>query len=112
VDLGWLVPEISLLSAAGYRIRRNYGYLFLVTLVAWALRLEGLAGPGAGLREVVAEARIGAGSGALVAGTVGAAALAGSVLAFFAPSERMRGWTAVPPPLTRWHRPGTHRPGD
>jgi uncharacterized membrane protein len=109
VDLGWLVPEISLLSAAGYRIRRNYGYLFLVTLVAWALRLEGLAGTGAGLQDVVAQARIGDASGALVAGVVGVAALGGSVLAFFAPSERMRGWTAVPPPLTRWHRAGTTR---
>lgn len=106
VELGRLVPEISLLSAAGYRIRRNYGYLFLVTLLAWTLRLDLLAGPDAEVRELVAEAAIGDVSGAVVMVVVGGAALVGSILAFLAPSERMHDWTAVPPPLTRWRRQG------
>lgn len=106
VELGRLVPAISLLSAAGYRIRRNYGYLFLVTLVAWILRLELLAGREPGSRDLVAEASIGGVSGAVVIAVVGGAALLGSILAFLAPSERMQDWTAVPPPLTRWRRRG------
>lgn len=32
-------------------------------------------------------------------------------LAFLAPSERMRDWAAVPPPLARWRRPGERPPG-
>jgi len=111
VDLGRLIPQIGLAGAAGYRIRRNYGYLFLVTLVAWVLRLELLAGAGAGLEEVVAQAGIGGLSGGLVVGTVVASALGGSVLAFLAPSEQMRDWAAVPPPLARWRRPGERPPG-
>jgi uncharacterized membrane protein len=104
LDLGRLVPQIGLASAAGYRIRRNYGYLFLVTLVAWVLRLELLAGAAADFQEVVAQARIGTLSGGLVVGVVLAAALAGSLLAFLAPSERMLDWVAVPPPMSRWKR--------
>lgn len=109
VELGRLVPEINLVGAAGFRIRRNYGYLFLVTLVAWILRLELLADPGTGVRGVIAEAGIGGLSGAVVLFSVLAAALAGSLLAFLAPSERMLDWAAVPSPLARWRwRP----PGD
>lgn len=104
VELGRLVPQISLPAAAGYRIRRNYGYLFLVTLVAWILRLEVLAGADAGLARLVAEAAIGEVPGAIVLLGVLSAAAAGSLLAFLAPSERMLDWAAVPPPMTRWRR--------
>jgi uncharacterized membrane protein len=105
VDLGRLVPQIALPSAVGYRIRRNYGYLFLVTLVAWILRLELIAGADATVREVIAVARIGPAPGELVLGGVLAAALGGLLLGFLAPSERMLDWVAVPPPLSRWKRP-------
>ena len=103
-DLGRLVPQIGLAPAIGYRIRRNYGYLFLVTLLSWILRLELLAGADGGVREVVAEARIGPLSGELVLGGVLAAALSGVLLGFLAPTERMLDWVAVPPPLSRWKR--------
>lgn len=107
VQLGRLLPEISLPAAAGYRIRRNYGYLFMVTLVAWALRLQLLAGEDGGLAAAIAQARIGELAGGVVVGAVIVAAVMGSLLAFLAPSERMLDWAAVPPPLTRWKR----RPG-
>lgn len=116
VELGRLVPQINLWGAAGYRIRRNYGYLFGVTLVAWLLRLQMLAGRDAGTGAIFAEARIGAIPGPVVAASVMATALAGAVLAFLAPSERMLDWAAVPPPLARWRagrpaRPGGDQPG-
>lgn len=111
VELGRLVPRIHLVSAAGYRIRRNYGYLFLVTLLAWGLRLELLAGPGAGPAEAVAGAAIGGVPGAVVTTLVLAAAVAGSTLAFLAPSERMLDWAAVPPPLSRWRTARPSRRG-
>lgn len=110
VQLGRLVPEINLAGAVGYRIRRNYGYLFLVTLVAWGLRLDMAAGPGAGLSELIAAAAIGGVSGAAVVGVVFVTALAGSFLAFLAPSERMLDWTTVPPPLLRWRQPSGSPP--
>lgn len=110
LDLGRTVPHLGLVESVGYRIRRNYGYLFLVTLVAWALRLQMLAGPGAGLAEVVAQARIGAVAGGWVVGAVGLAAAGGAALALMAPSERMLDWSAVPSPLARF-RPRRPRRG-
>jgi uncharacterized membrane protein len=102
VDLGRTVPHLGLLSSAGYRIRRNYGYLFLVTLVAWGLRLQMLAGEDGGLRGVVAAAAIGGIPGGVVLAMVATAAVAGSLLALVAPSEKMIDWTTVPSALERW----------
>lgn len=101
-DLGRTVPHLGLLGSAGFRIRRNYGYLFLVTLVAWVLRLDMLAGPGAGLTGLMAQARIGSVPGGWVVSLVLVAALSGAALAMAAPSEQMLDWAAVPPPLRRW----------
>lgn len=113
VQLGRLVPEISLAGAVGYRVRRNYGYLFVVTLVAWALRLDMVAEPEGGPGAMIAAAEIGGVSGVVVVGVVLVAALVGSILAFMAPSERMLDWTNVPPPLLRWRQstgsPPPHR---
>lgn len=102
VDLGRTVPHLGLLGSAGFRIRRNYGYLFLVTLVAWVLRLEMLAASGTGPGALVEQARIGSVAGMWVVALVAVAALAGSVLALTAPSEQMLDWATVPPPLRRW----------
>ena len=107
VDLGRTVPHLGLLGSAGYRIRRNYGYLFLVTLVAWVLRLHVLAGPGSGLEGLVSQARVGSLPGGWVLALVLVAAVSGTALAVAAPSEQMLDWAAVPPPLRRWRR----RPG-
>lgn len=108
VDLGRTVPHMGLLWSVGYRIRRNYGYLFAVTLGAWWLRLEMLAGGGGGVGAVVAEARIGGAPGGVVVAVVGLVAVLGSVVALMAPSERMEDWAALPAPLARlWSR----RPG-
>jgi uncharacterized membrane protein len=104
-DLGRTVPHERLLGAMGYRIRRNYGYLFLVTLVAWLLRLDLLAGPGASLSEILAEGRISGVPGVVVVSLVLLAAAVGSIMALLATSERMVDWVMMPPPLHRWPRP-------
>ena len=113
VDLGRTVPHLGLLGSAGFRIRRNYGYLFLVTLVAWVLRLDMLAGSGGGLGGLVEQARIGSVPGQWVVSLVLVAAVSGTVLAMAAPSEQMLDWAAVPPPLRRWRprRSGGKRAG-
>jgi uncharacterized membrane protein len=100
-DLGRTIPHERLLGAMGYRIRRNYGYLFLVTLVAWVLRLDMLAGAGSSLAEVVAQASIGVVPGVWVFSLVLLSAVVGSTLAMVAPSERMMDWVMMPPPLRR-----------
>lgn len=113
VDLGRSVPHMGLLWSAGYRIRRNYGYLFVVTLAAWWLRLDMLAGADGGVGDVVAEARIGSLPGEAVVALVALVAVLGSVLALTAPSERMQDWAAVPPPLARlWSRRPRRGPGN
>jgi len=39
-DMGRTVPHMSLAHAMGYRVRRNYGYLIAVTLLAWLMKVE------------------------------------------------------------------------
>lgn len=109
VDLGRTVPHLGLLDSIGYRIRRNYGYLFLVTLVAWLLRLQTHPEAATSLGELVERARVGALPGPLVLGLVAAATVAGVLLALRAPSEQMVDWAAIPAPLgrlTSWRRRG------
>ncbi|HUH12700.1 MAG TPA: DUF2270 domain-containing protein [Longimicrobiales bacterium] len=105
-DLGRTVPHLSLLEAAGYRIRRNYGYLFLVTLIAWLLHILTQPRQADSLAELVQRAHIGPIPGGLVLAIVAAAAVAGSVLALRAPSEQMLDWAPLPAPLVRWPRRG------
>jgi uncharacterized membrane protein len=101
-DLGMLVPQLKLLEAAGYRIRRNYGYLFLIGIVAWLLKLEVHPVPATTLAEVVERAAIGGIPGVAITTGVAAGAVLGALLGILAPSERMNAWSDVPAPLTRW----------
>jgi len=100
-DLGRTVPHLGIAEAVGYRIRRNYGFLFLLVLAAWLLKLEmhpTSAGSWAGMIE---RAGVGITPGAWVAGAVAALAMLGVVLAIRAPSERMLDWTTLPAPAGR-----------
>jgi uncharacterized membrane protein len=101
-DLGRLVPYLSLPRAMGYRIRRNYAYLFTVAGVAWLLKLEVHPVPAGGLSELVDRARIGGIPGEAVFLSVGIVALITLIMALRAPSEQMMNWTEVPSPLARW----------
>lgn len=100
-DLGRTVPHLSLSHAIGYRIQRNYAYLFGVALFAWLLKLS--LHPQSGDPEVVLEsARVGILPGATVVALVAGFVLGAVVLAVRAPSEKMVGWVEAPSALHRW----------
>lgn len=101
-DLGRMVPHLSLFDAVGYRIRRNYAYLFLVTLLAWVLKLEVHPDDAQTLGELVLRAEVGQIPGAMTMAVVGVIILTATVLAIRAPSEQMLQWSAVPSPYRRW----------
>lgn len=102
VDLGRTVPHLSTFDAVGYRLRRNYGYLLGVTLLAWTLKLETHPSPTPSPSILIERARVGALPGAVVVAVVGLLVLGGMVLILRAPSEQMMNWTAVPSPYRRW----------
>lgn len=102
VELGRLIPRLRLAEAAGYRIRRNYAYIFLVNLVAWLLKLEVHPTPASGAAELLGRASVGAIPAWVSLALVAAASLGGLVLALRAPSEQMLQWADVPSPLQRW----------
>lgn len=102
VELGRLIPRLSLAQAAGYRIRRNYAYIFFVNLVAWLLKLEVHPTPAAGTAELLGRASVGAIPASFSLVLVGLATAIGLVLALRAPSEQMLQWADVPSPLQRW----------
>ncbi len=100
-DLGRTVPHLSLSHAIGYRIQRNYGYLFAVALLAWMLKLS--MHPQSGDPEVVLEsARVGILPGATVVAGVIAFVLGAAFLALRAPSDKMVGWEEAPSRMHRW----------
>lgn len=108
VELGRLVPRLRLHEAVGYRIRRNYGYIFAVNLVAWFLKLEVHPAPAGGSAELLSRAAVGAIPAGVSLALVTAAGVFGLVLALRAPSEQMMKWADVPSPLQRWSS-RTHR---
>jgi uncharacterized membrane protein len=100
-DLSNMVPHIGLLSAMAYRVRRNYGYLLLVAIGAWLLKLEMHPAPAASFSELLRRAEIGPIGGWVVWGGVAALALSSTALALSGPSERMKEWTEIPSPIVR-----------
>lgn len=101
-DLGRMVPHLSLAQAMGYRIRRNYAYLFGVALAAWLLKLEVHPSSAESVEEIVRRASVGVIPGGVVMGSVALVALVTLLLALRAPSERMLNWAPIPSPLDRW----------
>lgn len=101
-NLGSTVPHLALREAVGHRIRRNYGYLFVIVLMAWALKLHTHPEPAAGLAEVWTRMEIAGASPGVVAITIGLVSLAGVLLAVTAPSEQMVDWTGLGAPWRRW----------
>jgi uncharacterized membrane protein len=101
LDLGRTMPHLSLVDAAGYRIRRNYGYLLTLTGMAWVLKLEVHPTPAHSVEELISRAAIGGVAGEMVAGAVVIIAGAAVILALRAPSEWIVRWEGVPDPMTR-----------
>jgi uncharacterized membrane protein len=100
-DLGRTIPSMRHLDAVGYRIRRNYGYIFALVVCAWLLKLEMHPVPAVTLAEFTARAAVGTVPGTMVFLVVGVALGVCVVLGARAPSEGMVNWTAMPSPLDR-----------
>lgn len=102
--LGSTLPRISLLQAMGYRIRRNYGPLFTIILLAWGLKLWASPDPVADFAAFVARASVGVVPGAWVlVGAVGFLFLA-VLAALAAPSEHLIEWSEQASPAGKLMR--------
>lgn len=98
-SLGTSVPPLSLLNAMGYRLRRNYGLLFLAVLAAWLLKIGYQPTVVASGGEFVDRAGIGLVPGVGVLSIAGLFVLGATFVALRARTERMAGWTELPSPL-------------
>lgn len=97
-------PRISLLQAVGYRIRRNYGPLFTIVLLAWGLKLWASPDPVADFGAFVARASVGVVPGAwILVGAVGFLLLA-VLAALAAPSEHLVDWSEEASPAGKLMR--------
>lgn len=101
-DLGRMVPHLDLSHAMGFRIRRNYAYLFAVGILAWLLKLEVHPAPAESLEELVRRAAVGVIPGSAVFAGLGVVLAVMLGLALRAPSEQMLNWADIPSPLDRW----------
>jgi uncharacterized membrane protein len=101
-DMGRTVPHLSLLHALGYRVRRNYGYLIAVTLVAWLMKLEVQPDTAGSAAALAGRARIAFVPGGLVMLAVFGAVGALLLTAATAPTHDMVDWEATTPRWRRW----------
>ncbi|HEX6307242.1 MAG TPA: DUF2270 domain-containing protein [Longimicrobiales bacterium] len=101
-DLGRTVPHLSLLHAAGYRVRRNYGYLFGLTLLAWLLKLEVHPAPAGSAAELLRRASIAFVPGWLTLAVVLTTTFALLLLAAHAPTHDIVDWEATSPRWQQW----------
>lgn len=101
-DLGRSIPHLSLRHAVGYRLQRNYGYLFGVAILAWFLKLGLHPTETVTTGELLDRARVGPLIGEGVLALVFSLATLAVVIALQAPSERMVSWTEAPSRWQRW----------
>lgn len=100
-DLGNTLPRISLLGAAGLRIRRNYGPLFTILLLAWLLKLWLYPAPSYEAAEFVARAAVGIVPGVAVLVAMGVFFVLCVIAALGAPSEHIVDWAADASPARK-----------
>lgn len=98
-ELGKSVPYLSLAQAGGYRIRRTYGPLTTLVILAWVTKLWMHPTPAGGVGDIVARAGVGKIPGSWVCAGVGLFVLGFIALAVAAPSEQMMGWTKLGAPI-------------
>ena len=102
VELGKLVPHLTTPQAVGYRLRRNYGYVFALVLFAWLLKLQVHPSGATHPLQLVERAAIGPLlPGVVVMSLVLVAVGVATVLMLAAPTERMVDWADLPSPLQR-----------
>lgn len=100
-DLSRTIPHLSLWQAIGYRLRRNYGYLFGVVLLAWMLKLQVHPEPAADLADALGRAGVGLVPADTVLIVVGAFVVLTVALILTGPSERMMDWEEIGSPWGR-----------
>lgn len=107
-------PRISLFQAAGYRIRRNYGPLFTIVLLAWLLKLWASPEPVSNLVVVVDRASVGVVPGAWTLIGAGVFFTMAIIAALAAPSEHLVDWREEASPAGRLIRraPVPGKPGN
>ena len=94
-------PRISLFQAAGYRIRRNYGPLFTIVLLAWGLKLWASPEPASSVSLLVERAAVGVIPGAWTLMAAAGFFVLAVVSALAAPSEHMIDWSEEASPAGR-----------
>lgn len=94
-------PRISLLQAAGYRIRRNYGPLFTIILLAWLLKVWSTPEPVSGTEEFIARAGVGVVPGLWILIGSFLFMVAAIIAAIIAPSEHVVDWSEMASPAGR-----------
>lgn len=107
VTLGTNKPRITLLQALGYRIRRNYGYLFTAIMVLWVIKLTSYSGPWDTLADLVAKASIGHLSGWWSVAFVFIFSFVSFWIGAHGPSETMNDWHTEVSPWERWFHTNT-----
>ncbi len=100
-DLGTSVPPLAFIDAVGYRMRRNYGFLFLGVLAAWLVKLGYQPTTVESWSAYLDRAAMGALSGGAVFGCAGAVVMFGLFIALRARTERMEGWAELRSPLSQ-----------
>lgn len=100
-DLSRTVPHLRLWQALGYRVRRNYGYLYGVVLLSWGLKLQVHPIPAESFESALGRAGAGLVDPQAVLLSVAVFALGVLLLGLVAPSERMMDWSSVGSPWGR-----------
>ncbi len=100
-DLGRAVPHLRFIDAVGYRLRRNYGYIYLFAVGSWAIKLYLHPAEATTAAELVSRAEIAMIPGTFVLGFVSLCSVLILFLALRAPSEQMLSWRRLPSPLIR-----------
>ncbi|MFP4623925.1 MAG: DUF2270 domain-containing protein [Gemmatimonadota bacterium] len=101
-ELSRTVPHLTLWEAVGYRVRRNYGYLFGVIVLSWLLKLQVHPAPADDfLADALGRAGVGLAGPEIILGLVAVFAATVLVLGLAAPSERMMDWAEVGSPWGR-----------
>ena len=85
----------------GYRLRRNYGYLFGVVLLSWMLKLQVHPEPAADLAGALYRAAVGLVPASTVLMLVAVLSVVTVGLILTAPSERMMDWEEIGSPWGR-----------
>ena len=103
-DLGRAVPHLRFIDALGYRIRRNYGFIFIFSVGSWVMKLFLHPDEAQSGAQVMERAAVGGISGTAVMSITAVVSLIILFLALRAPSEQMVSWRRLPSPLDRLKR--------